>query len=120
MTTQAKHTKGPWHTGQGNGEGSIFCESGRMRLESGGTTLYPVCAISRGWDEGEDEANAHLIAAAPDLLEALSRLAVWADHLGPCFCQACDYLPGNRERHKHTAECDLARAAIAKAEGRAE
>jgi len=28
----------------------------------------------RGWDEAEDEANAHLIAAAPDLLAA-ARLA---------------------------------------------
>jgi hypothetical protein len=54
------------------------------------------------------------------MLAALSRLAVWADHLGPCFCHACDYVPGRPERHKHTAECDLARAAIAKAEGRAE
>jgi hypothetical protein len=97
MTTQAKHTKGPWHTGQGNGEGSIFCESGRMRLESGGTTLYPVCAISRGWDEGEDEANAHLIAAAPDLLEAL------LIESAPDGFSLCD-----------------AEAIIAKAEGRAE
>ena len=72
--SKATHTKGPWHIGQGNGEGSIFCESGRTRLESGETTLYPVCDIVRGWDEAEDEANAHLIAAAPDLLAA-ARLA---------------------------------------------
>jgi hypothetical protein len=71
---KATHTKGPWHIGQGNGEGSIFCESGRTRLESGGTTLYSVCDISHGWDEAEDQANAHLIAAAPDLLAA-ARLA---------------------------------------------
>jgi hypothetical protein len=71
---KATHTKGPWHIGQGNGEGSIFCESGRTRLESGGTTLYPICDIARGWDEAEDQANAHLIAAAPDLLAA-ARLA---------------------------------------------
>jgi hypothetical protein len=71
---KATHTKGPWHIGQGNGEGSIFCESGRTRLESGGTTLYPICDISRGWDEEEDKANARLIASAPDLLAA-ARLA---------------------------------------------
>ena len=114
MTTQATHTKGPWHTGQGNGEGSIFCESGRMRLESGGTTLYPVCAISRGWDEGEDAANAHLIAAAPDLLEALRGSVEWLRTL-------------REENEAAVIEsapdgfslCD-AEAIIAKAEGRAE
>jgi hypothetical protein len=70
--------------------------------------------------EGITESARHLIAAAPEMLAALSRLAVWADHLGPCFCHACDYVPGRPERHKHTAECDLARAAIAKAEGSAQ
>jgi hypothetical protein len=39
------HTQGPWHIGKGNGEGSIF--------------------------EAEDAANACLIAASPELLEAL-------------------------------------------------
>jgi hypothetical protein len=43
-----------------------------MRLESGGTTLYPVCTIVRGWDEAEDQANARLIAAAPCMLLALT------------------------------------------------
>ena len=69
-----KHTQTPWHIGAGNGEDAIFAESGRMRLEAGGTTLYPVCTVVRGWDEAEDQANARLIAAAPELLEA-ARLA---------------------------------------------
>ena len=106
MTTQATHTKGPWHTGQGNGEGSIFCESGRMRLESGGTTLYPVCAISRGWDEGEDAANARLIAAAPDLLEALREMA--------------EHWPPQKPESPAFMAYINAMSAIAKAEGRAE
>lgn len=67
-----KHTPGPWHVGQGNGEGSIFSDDGRMRLETGGTTLYPICEINHGWSKDEDDANARLIAAAPDLLEALT------------------------------------------------
>jgi hypothetical protein len=116
MTTQATHTKGPWHTGQGNGEGSIFCESGRMRLESGGTTLYPVCAISRGWDEGEDAANARLIAAAPDLLEALRGLIDQLEAAGI-------HIPGEDSGQWHGAEgISFSRAieAITKAEGRAE
>jgi hypothetical protein len=65
-----RHTKGPWHVGVGNGEGSIFADSGRTRLESGGTTLYPICEINSGWDESEDAANARLIASAPELLAA--------------------------------------------------
>jgi hypothetical protein len=65
------HTKGAWHIGEGNGEGSIFADSGRTRFESGGTTLYPICEINNGWNEAEDAANARLIATAPELLEAL-------------------------------------------------
>ena len=69
----SKHTKGPWHTGQGNGEGSIFADEGRMRFENG-TVLYPICTMNTGWDEAEDAANARLVAAAPELLEALQNL----------------------------------------------
>lgn len=68
MTTQ--HTKGPWHIGEGNGDGSIFADSGRVR----GTTLYPIAQVSRGWNATEDDANARLIASAPDLLDALRDL----------------------------------------------
>lgn len=64
------HTKGPWHTGQGNGEGSIFADEGRMRFENG-TVLYPICTINTGWDAAEDAANTRLVAAAPVMLAAL-------------------------------------------------
>jgi len=69
------HTPGPWHMGAGNGSGSIFADNGRTRLEIGGTTLYSIAQIGRGWNEVEDEANARLIAAAPEMLEALQSLA---------------------------------------------
>lgn len=69
------HTKGPWHIGAGNGQGCIFSDSGRTRLEPGGTTLYSIAQITRGWNESEDDANARLIAAAPEMLEAC-RLAL--------------------------------------------
>ena len=60
--------------GVGNGEGSIFSDNGRTRLEMGGTTLYPIAQIGRGWNEAEDEANARLIASAPEMLAALEEL----------------------------------------------
>jgi len=66
-------SKKPWHVGYRNAEGSVFADSGRMRMESNGTTLYPVCRFGMGWNEDEDEANGNLIAAAPDLLEALEQ-----------------------------------------------
>lgn len=72
MTTQ--HTPGPWHKGIGNGEGFVFSDSGRTRLEEGGTTLYSVAQVNRGWNDLEDEANARLISAAPELLAALEGL----------------------------------------------
>lgn len=68
----SKHTPGPWHVGIGNGQGSIFPDIGRTRLEAGGTALYPIASINSGWDAVEDTANARLIAAAPELLEALT------------------------------------------------
>ena len=71
MSTTTQHTPGPWHIGSGNGEGSIFAENGRMRLETGGTTLYPICHNVSTWNIDEDDANARLIAAAPELLTAL-------------------------------------------------
>ena len=104
-----KHTATPWHIGTGNGEGAIFSESGRMRLESGGTTLYPVCTVVRGWDEAEDQANARLIAAAPELLAALRGLL---QHFHGPQCLAADY-PGSF----YMAEVEAAEDAIKAATG---
>ena len=105
----SKHTKGPWHVGVGNGEGSVFADEGRARMEQGGTTLYPICNVNRGWDEAEDAANARLIASAPDLLEA-------------CLCALAD-LEGLLETDCFSTDdpanltIQELRAAIAKATG---
>ena len=69
------HTPGPWHMGAGNGEGSVFADNGRMRLEAGGTTLYPIASVNHGWNAAEDEANARAIAATPELMEACELIA---------------------------------------------
>jgi hypothetical protein len=52
-----------------------------------------------------------LIAAAPDLLEALKLFR----HVDGCFCEASFSGPGCHPRH--SPECEAAQAAIAKAEG---
>ena len=82
IQTQTKHTPGPWHRGAdaGNGRDSIFANEGRMRMEKGGTALYPIANLVEGWDEGEDCANAALIAAAPAMLEALEQATILLKH----------------------------------------
>jgi len=99
---KGKHTAGPWHRGCGNGEGSIFPDVGRTRLEEGGTALYPIATMNKGFNEEEDEANADLIAAAPDLLAACKE-----------FVRKCD--SGEARSKRSYAQMQ---AAIAKAEAR--
>lgn len=97
----AEHTPGPWH----------------LEVEADALHVYsPVEEVlhftDAGWDESTRatfEANARLIAAAPDLLaaleDALSCVAICPDH---------GVVPGARaDRY------DAARAAIAKAKGEA-
>ncbi len=104
MTKQAesKHTPGPWaiwDTKNGRQVGmserpvmvATMCELEKLRL-------YP----EEGHYPGSLEANARLIAAAPDLLEALKHMSeVFERELGPKWESVI-----------------VARAAIAKAEGR--
>lgn len=69
MTTQ--HTPGPWRT-------IINCQDyeGQPYLIYAGAE--PVATIDRGI---EDEANAALIEAAPDILEAAAALLAKIDHI---------------------------------------
>jgi hypothetical protein len=64
-TTKAAHTPGPWHV---SSQGQFV----RYRLEKSGGFPYNVCAMEVfGGPEDEREANARLIAVAPEMLEAL-------------------------------------------------
>jgi hypothetical protein len=101
MSTQ--HTPGPWKVGQHLGSLSSFCvhmdagDKGR-----GSEIVEAVC----GLDTDQRLANARLIAAAPDLLEALQEMvsivAIHQDATNTKFAWA---------------EMEVANAAIAKATG---
>jgi hypothetical protein len=89
---QVKHTPGPWliHSG---------CIYAACQMNERGTTHQsPLAQVTSDQDHDDYyEANCRLIAAAPDLLEALMR--------------------AKRHLLVDSDEWDLAEAAIAKAEG---
>ncbi len=69
MSEKQTHTPGPWHCGQLNGEGAIFANNGkRLTIENGLHSLHPICHVQNTFGK-EDQANARLIASAPELLE---------------------------------------------------
>ena len=76
--SETKHTPGPWYT---DAIGRIWRRNPSDLYEYGGGVAgdKPVATVWKGWvNEGEVgfplEANARLIAAAPELLKALEKL----------------------------------------------
>lgn len=111
---KAEHTQGPWvfrvELGTVNAVDPMHSQDGRARIE--------ICDPSNGqtWNGGalpidEREANAHLIAAAPDLLAILEVI------LGAHDTKNNGAYMGEAVLCHHYAE--TARAAIAKARGEA-
>src|SRR5689334_19211469 len=100
-----KHTPGPWHVEAEewtDGQGILIC------CKDAGVAL-----IDPDDEEGatpEDFANAHLIAAAPEMLEALKAF-LRAPSIGSNG-------NGSVTIEVATFNLDAARAAIAKAEGK--
>ncbi len=94
-----KHTPGPWHI-----EGQDIVDDNRLWLitRTISTDDEAIAAV--------DEANARLIAAAPDLLAALKQLVT---DYGDCLMSD---VPGPTDADG-LAVFAAARAAIAKAEG---
>lgn len=88
----SKHTKGPWEA--------------RADWIVGFNGTLHIATIPRAFDGDYSEANALLIAAAPDLLEALKDVLDAFDCLGECDCEGSSLC----------AVCN-AQNAIAKAEG---
>ena len=121
--SSAKHTPGPWKTSRAKlpSDGAYDYAIG---ADFGGQTLAIAEAFGRVDDNiylyPDAEANAHLIAAAPDMLEALKECAddlqSEIDERYPPFI--LEY-PGFVQKRNNDMEIVIkARAAIAKAEGR--
>lgn len=92
---EAQHTAGPWRIADGMDHFYVVGPSGKA----------PARFVARIHDDEQGRTDARLIAAAPDLLAALVKIA--------------DY----SERTAHTTHADfgrIARSAIAKATGEVE
>lgn len=105
-TTEVRYTPGPWVTQPdqlGRDGARWWVHDG----DYGDIALVLAPLVREDWVAEEAEANARLIAAAPDLLAACRALAKWMDDRGPMM--------GGRTGEVHR----LVTAAIARAEGRA-
>jgi hypothetical protein len=99
-----KHTPGPWRAQPREGF------EGEWEVVSTCETEWLIAAAAPHIDGDPDEANAHLIAAAPELLEALEAVLYWAELI------AGDTTDKEAAANEE-ASIALARAAIAKVKG---
>jgi hypothetical protein len=109
-----KHTPGPW---QVHRTGLV------VTFDGASSVAYPGedrCQAFANGDELRGQANAKLIAAAPDLLEALKQMVELFDH---CGLNGLMLSAGRRHGwtgahvQERMAACGAARAAIVRAEG---
>ena len=102
--SETKHTPGPWEVSwdKYGKESEIH---GKSELNDGPICIIPHDDVTESGAE-EQLANALLIAAAPEMLEALEALR---DNVGTCIC----YDESAREFNAW----EMAKAAIAKAKG---
>ena len=104
--TDTKHTPGPWvyeSEGKNNHLGKFCTEAGELICDFGHDIPYEGVP-----GNPPDFANAHLIAAAPDLLEALDDLWSWVRNWSPDFMDDDEF------------DRSIYEAAIAKAKGQTE
>lgn len=127
-----RHSQGPWEFGTLSWQTSTHprvwraAVVTRSRIPDSGLSPGLIELVAHGNDQAEAIGNAHLMAAAPDLLEACRTVVASCrckgagTYEGDCrlcgdstFDHVCDY-PRYTCRN---AGCIAARAAIAKAEG---
>lgn len=108
----AKHTPGPWHTSKKN-KYIVYCNIGQRVANS----FESIPVLSRS--DAECEANAKLIAAAPDLLDALRMVISCAGDISELPDGLLEMaLDDDDEETRNRANAFLkARAAIFKATG---
>lgn len=114
MSSETKFTPGPWLVPDQTWRRELTVElSGDDRIKcpgSGGAMSYTKTVCTLNWS-GTDEwmANAHLIAAAPDMYEALERLCTLNDEHGP--------FGGEMYQDRIDRAWDKAKSAVSKARG---
>lgn len=102
-----KFTPGPWHVGDTNRANQQVFDADSWNVAS--------CTIPNR-PRGEAEANARLMAAAPDLYEALQECAdSLADDLKAQYAGKLAYPSERRRYERDMAPVNKARAALAKA-----
>jgi len=108
-----KHTTGPWNSTRPIPENNEF-----LRFVRSPTFEHIAYICALGEDTSEARANAHLIAAAPDLLEVLDRCLFYLSHLNGCEWIKGDG-PGERDmRQRAKALQQLAFNVSQKAKGK--
>lgn len=102
-----KFTAGPWRYQE---ESDAY-----THIVRAGTDEY-ICGCGQGAD-GECEANARLIAAAPDLYAALNRLLVHWIGVQDDLCPECCKVIGTKSGCDTCYVVSMATAALARARG---
>ena len=73
----SEYTPGPWSKVIAKGfDFSGFADPLIITVDHGDDSVTPICILSPNEFTGAREANAHLIAAAPDMYEALKKVAL--------------------------------------------
>lgn len=92
-------TPGPWFPNTPSNR-RVFMPNDTVEIKAAGGLV--ACLYAENWPHGQDERNARLIAAAPELYEALAEFVAGAD-----------------AGHVSVEADNAARAALAKARGEA-
>lgn len=96
------YVPGPWYVKVGSAARRVFMPNDVIEIMSPSSTISPVAVLyAKNWPADADEANARLIAAAPDLRDALAAL-VQTFHARPDMLSLC----GPHEHAQIKAACD--------------